>query len=147
MQLLQLFLANGESIGIASLTTPMLDPPRIESPKITKPKIFFPKSNIFIMFFLVIGSIKVKPTNPRTNPTHRFWLCCFALQAITTNYVMNNIAVTYSFGPDCKAWAKQSSHDRLNTAETRPIPNLKRLKSSTSHQNRKIAKNIKLIIA
>ncbi len=75
MQLLQLFLEKGESIGIASLTTPMLDPPRIERVKIMNPSIFFPKAIHAEIFFLLIGNINVKPANPRANPNQSVLLC------------------------------------------------------------------------
>ena len=103
MQLLQQFLVKGESIGIESLTTPIADPPRMDRAKITKPTIFLPNVTQINRFYLVKGRNITNPTVPSANPIHKLSPYVVALQAMTTNYDKNNIAVTYSFGPCSKA--------------------------------------------
>jgi hypothetical protein len=137
IQLLHTFLENGESIGIESLTTPIDDPPNIESPRTTKPVAFLQTSITAIKFYLVIGKNKVNPAIPSTNPIHKLAECVVALQAITTNYDINRIAVTCSFGPFSKALVKHNNHAKLKTLDNRPIPSNLILKSSSDEQQKK----------
>ena len=51
------------------------------------------------------------------------------------------MAVTYSFGPDSKAFAKQSSHERLKTLDNKPIPSSLILKSTICEVHKNTIRN------
>jgi len=51
------------------------------------------------------------------------------------------MAVTYSLGPDSKALAKQSSHDKLKTLDNKPIPSSLMLKSTICEVHKNTTRN------
>ena len=71
IQLLQLFFEKGESIGIASLTTPIDEPPKIERANTTNPNAYLANLRTTLKFSLFKGRNKTNPVIPRTNPIHK----------------------------------------------------------------------------